>query len=117
MATRSTSSGARRSTPSAIRSNPHILLEPPALRRLRAAAPPARRSRSSASHAPAILDLLQEHGHLREVKGRWYYTREDYPAAGVSLRNAGENVYTILDTSAAGESGAAEAPASRGRPA
>ncbi len=84
------------------RSNPHLLLN-----HLRCAAfeIPIRPEEEElfGPQAPAILDLLQEHGHLRAVKGRWYYTREDYPSAGVSLRNAGENVYTILDTTAGGE--------------
>ncbi|MDM7916793.1 MAG: helicase-related protein, partial [Candidatus Eisenbacteria bacterium] len=48
--------------------------------------------------APAILDLLQEHGEVSEVRGRWYYAKEGYPAAQVSLRNAAENVYTITET-------------------
>jgi len=82
--------------------NAHLLLN-----HLRCAAfeIPIRREEEAAfgEQAPAILDLLQQHGHVREVKGRWFYTREDYPSAGVSLRNAGDNVYTILDTTAGGE--------------
>jgi ATP-dependent helicase YprA (DUF1998 family) len=79
--------------------NPHILLN-----HLRCAAfeIPLLRSEENGlgEYAPAILDLLQERGHLQEVKGRWFYTRGDYPSAGFSLRNAGENVYTIIDMSA-----------------
>jgi DEAD/DEAH box helicase domain-containing protein len=77
--------------------NPHILLN-----HLRCAAFEIPISRAEETgfgeYAPAILDLLQERGHLKEVKGRWFYTKGDYPAASVSLRNSGENVYTILDT-------------------
>ncbi len=84
--------------------NPHILVN-----HLRCAAfeIPVRRDEEEGfgAYAPAILDLLQEKQHAKEVKGRWYYTRGDYPAAGVSLRNAGENVYTIIDTTGAGKEG------------
>jgi DEAD/DEAH box helicase domain-containing protein len=83
--------------------NPHILLS-----HLRCATfeIPIRREEEVGfgEYAPAILDLLQEREHLREVKGQWFYTRGDYPAAGVSLRNAGDNVYTIIDTTASGGS-------------
>ncbi len=87
--------------------NPHILVN-----HLRCAAfeIPIRREEEEGfgPYAPAILDLLQEKQHAREVKGRWFYTRGDYPAAGVSLRNAGENVYTIIDTTGAGKEGEKE---------
>jgi DEAD/DEAH box helicase domain-containing protein len=77
--------------------NPHILLS-----HLRCAVYelPLRRQeeRDWGEYAPAILDLLGEHGELKEVKGRWYYAKEGYPAAGVSLRNTAENVYTITET-------------------
>jgi len=78
-------------------SNPHILLN-----HLRCAAFEIPISRSEeegfGDYAPAILDLLREREHLNEVKGRWFYTRGDYPSASFSLRNAGENVYTIVET-------------------
>ncbi len=81
------------------RGNPHILLS-----HLRCAAfeiPLGRKEEPEFGDlAPGILDLLQEHEHVREIRGRWYYTREDYPAAAVSLRNASQNAYTILDASA-----------------
>jgi len=77
--------------------NPHILLS-----HLRCAIYelPLRRQeeREWGEYAPAILDLLGEHGEAKEVKGRWYYTKDGYPAAGVSLRNTAENVYTIIET-------------------
>lgn len=86
------------------RGNPHILLS-----HLRCAAFEIPLSRKEEPEfgglTPGILDLLEEHQHLREVRGRWYYTREDYPAAGVSLRNASQNVYTILDASASRDGG------------
>lgn len=78
--------------------NPHLLLN-----HLRCAAleiPVARAEEQAfGEYAPAILDLLQERQVLREVKGRWFYARGDHPAASFSLRNAGENIYTILDAS------------------
>jgi len=78
-------------------SNPHILLN-----HLRCAAYeipiPATEENGYGEFAPAILDLLQDEKLMREVKGRWFYTDPDYPAASFSLRNSGENVYTIVDT-------------------
>jgi DEAD/DEAH box helicase domain-containing protein len=81
------------------RGNPHILLS-----HLRCAAFEIPLSRQEEPEfgglTPGILDLLEEHKHVREIRGRWYYSREDYPAANVSLRNASQNAYTILDASA-----------------
>lgn len=86
------------------RGNPHILLS-----HLRCAAFEIPLSRKEEPEfgglTPGILDLLEEHKHLREIRGRWYYAREDYPAAGVSLRNASQNAYTILDASASRDGG------------
>ncbi|MBM3286879.1 MAG: DEAD/DEAH box helicase [Candidatus Eisenbacteria bacterium] len=77
--------------------NPHILLS-----HLRCATYelPLRRQEETTwgEYAPAILDLLAEHGEVKEVKGRWFHAKEGYPAANVSLRNAAENVYTIVET-------------------
>lgn len=77
--------------------NPHILLS-----HLRCAIYelPLRRQeeREWGEYAAAILDLLAENGESKEVKGRWYYTKDGYPAHGVSLRNTAENVYTIVET-------------------
>ena len=50
------------------------------------------------AYAPAILDLLEEKTLVRRIKNRWFYSRDDYPSASFSLRNSGENVYTIIDT-------------------
>ncbi len=86
------------------RGNPHILLS-----HLRCAAFEIPLSRKEEPEfgglTPGILDLLEEHKHLREIRGRWYYSREDYPAATVSLRNASQNAYTILDASASRDGG------------
>lgn len=78
--------------------NPHILLN-----HLRCAAfeipIPVPEEGVWGDYAPAILDLLQDRTLVRQVKGRWFYASEDYPAATFSLRNSGENEYTIVDTS------------------
>lgn len=78
--------------------NPHILLN-----HLRCAAfeipIPVPEEGTWGEYAPAILDLLQDRALVRQVKGRWFYASEDYPAATFSLRNSGENEYTIIDTS------------------
>ncbi len=57
-----------------------------------------RRSGSSGSTRPPSSTSSRSTEQAQEVKGRWYYTQEDYPAAGVSLRNTAENVYTIIET-------------------
>ncbi|MBK8231413.1 MAG: DEAD/DEAH box helicase [Candidatus Eisenbacteria bacterium] len=79
--------------------NPHILVN-----HLRCAALeiPVTRDEEPrfGEYAPAILDLLQDRQVLKEIKGRWFYTRGDHPAATFSLRNSGDNVYTIIDATA-----------------
>ncbi len=49
-------------------------------------------------YAPAILQILEDHNEVRQIKGRWYYSKSGYPAADISLRNASESVYVIVDT-------------------
>jgi DEAD/DEAH box helicase domain-containing protein len=49
-------------------------------------------------YAPAVLDILQESGHIRPINGKWYWTGGGYPASDVSLRNINDNTYTIVDT-------------------
>jgi DEAD/DEAH box helicase domain-containing protein len=77
--------------------NPHILLG-----HLRAAAyelPLTRRDETGfGEFAAAILQLLGEYGEVREIKGRWYYSASGYPAGDISLRNASDSVYVIVDT-------------------
>ena len=77
--------------------NPHILLN-----HLRCATYeipiPVSEEESYGDYAPAILELLQDRAFVREVKGRWFHTENDYPAGSFSLRNSGENEYTIVDT-------------------
>lgn len=77
--------------------NPHILLG-----HLRAATyelPVGRRDEDLfGEYAPAILEILAEHHEVRQIKGRWYYSTGGYPAADISLRNASESVFVIVDT-------------------
>ncbi len=81
--------------------NPHILLG-----HLRAAAyelPVNRRDESMfGEFSPAILQILADHGEVREIKGRWYYSSSGYPAGDIGLRNASDSVYVIVDTGAPG---------------
>ena len=49
-------------------------------------------------YAAAILQILEEGGEVRGIKGRWYFSTSGYPAADVNLRNASDNVYLIVDT-------------------
>ena len=48
--------------------------------------------------APAILNILQEYGHVQYSRDKWYWTGKGYPAADFGLRNVAENNYTIVDT-------------------
>jgi DEAD/DEAH box helicase domain-containing protein len=88
--------------------NPHILLG-----HLRAAAyelPITPRDEELfGPYAPAILQILQDAGEVRGIKGRWYFSTSGYPAADIGLRNASDSVYVILDTGPA-RKGAPEAP-------
>ncbi len=82
--------------------NPHILLG-----HLRAAAyelpVTAQDEGLFGEYAPAILEILQQAGEVRGIKGRWYFSTNGYPAADISLRNASDNVYVIVDGTAAAE--------------
>lgn len=49
-------------------------------------------------YAPAVLDILEESGHVRPLSGKWYWTGGGYPASDVGLRNINDNTYTIVDT-------------------
>ena len=92
--------------------NPHILLG-----HLRAAAYElpitAQDEGLFGEYAPAILEILQQAGEVRGLKGRWYFSTSGYPAADISLRNASDNVYIIADGSAPREAEAERAPGGR----
>jgi DEAD/DEAH box helicase domain-containing protein len=50
-------------------------------------------------YAPALLELLNEAGELRQIAGKWYWRTTGFPAAEVSLRNISDNTFSIVDTS------------------
>ncbi len=45
----------------------------------------------------AMLEILTEEGQVREIDGRYYYGRQGYPAAEVSLRNINDVTYTVIE--------------------
>jgi len=44
-----------------------------------------------------ITRLLEEHGSLKEIDGRRYWSRPESPAAQASLRTISEDTFTIMD--------------------
>jgi len=45
-----------------------------------------------------ILEMLEETGCVKHLADRWYWASDEYPAAGVNLRNISGPVYTIQDS-------------------
>jgi DEAD/DEAH box helicase domain-containing protein len=45
----------------------------------------------------AMLEILEEEGQVRQIDGRYYYGRQGYPAAEVSLRNINDVTYTVIE--------------------
>lgn len=50
-------------------------------------------------YAPAILEILEEEGQVRCLRGRWYWNSGGYPAADIGLRSLAGDNYTIIDVS------------------
>ena len=50
-------------------------------------------------YSGVVLELLEEDGSVRRIEGRWYWSRSEYPAGQVNLRNIAGTVYTIQDES------------------
>jgi DEAD/DEAH box helicase domain-containing protein len=79
--------------------NPHIVMG-----HLRAAAFEApvgpTDCREFGEYAPAVVELLNEAGELRQIAGKWYWRTTGFPAAEVSLRNISDNTFSIVDTAA-----------------
>jgi DEAD/DEAH box helicase domain-containing protein len=48
-------------------------------------------------YAPMLMDLLEEQESVKRIENRYYWTRSEYPAAEVNLRNMSGVVYTIQD--------------------
>jgi len=49
-------------------------------------------------HTRAMLDILKDNELTTYIKGLWHWASDKYPAAGVSLRNGGADIYAIMDT-------------------
>ncbi|MHB1001876.1 MAG: DEAD/DEAH box helicase [Armatimonadota bacterium] len=50
-------------------------------------------------YAGVILELLEEDNTSKHIDNRWYWSRSEYPATEVNLRNISGPVYTIQDES------------------
>ena len=48
-------------------------------------------------YAVPVLELLEDSGCVKHIRGAWYWTSTEYPAAQVNLRNIAGPVYTIQD--------------------
>ncbi len=48
-------------------------------------------------HMIPILEALEDQDTLTRLKERWYWARQDYPAADVSLRNISDATFTITE--------------------
>lgn len=44
-----------------------------------------------------ILELLEEDNTARKIENRWYWSKSEYPASEVNLRNIAGPIYTIQD--------------------
>jgi len=49
-------------------------------------------------HTRAMLEILKDDERAAYFGDKWHWTSEEYPAAGVSLRNGGADIYAIMDT-------------------
>jgi DEAD/DEAH box helicase domain-containing protein len=56
-------------------------------------------ARAVSTYAPALLQLLEEEGQLRRAGDAWYWAKAGTPSRDVSLRNIGDNTYSITDAS------------------
>jgi DEAD/DEAH box helicase domain-containing protein len=54
-------------------------------------------ARAVSTYAPALLQLLEEEGQLRRAGDAWYWAKAGTPSRDVSLRNIGDNTYSITD--------------------
>jgi DEAD/DEAH box helicase domain-containing protein len=55
-------------------------------------------ARTTAEYAPALLQLLEEEKQLRRAGDAWYWAKPGSPSRDVSLRDIGENSYSIMDS-------------------
>lgn len=54
-------------------------------------------ARAISAYAPALLQLLEEENQLRRAADSWFWARSGSPSRDVSLRNAGDEGFTITD--------------------
>ncbi|MEN6544910.1 MAG: DEAD/DEAH box helicase [Armatimonadia bacterium] len=47
-------------------------------------------------YALPMLEILEEQKLVKHLRGKWYWSNEEYPAATVNLRNIGGPVYNII---------------------
>ena len=52
---------------------------------------------SGAEATEPMLSFLEEQGFLRHTAGRWHWSTEEFPAAEISLRSAGDENFMIVD--------------------
>jgi len=57
---------------------------------------------------PAMLELLTEERHLKQIGSRWHYSQSTYPAAQLALRNIDDQTYTIQESTERDEGGDTE---------
>ena len=58
---------------------------------------PLDEARQMSQYAPALLQLLEEEKQLRRAGKSWFWASAGVPSRDVSLRNIGDNTYTIMD--------------------
>ncbi len=58
---------------------------------------PLDEARKMSQYAPALLQLLEEEKQLRRAGKSWFWASAGIPSRDVSLRNIGENTYSIVD--------------------
>jgi DEAD/DEAH box helicase domain-containing protein len=64
--------------------------------------------RFGAESLEELLAYLQEEGVLHREGAQWHWVADSYPANAVSLRSVAEGNFTVIDTSAGGQSVIAE---------
>lgn len=55
-------------------------------------------ARDLSPYAPALLQLLEEEKQLRRAGSAWYWAKAGSPSREVSLRNIGEDTFSIVDS-------------------
>lgn len=58
---------------------------------------PLDEAKKMSQYAPALLQLLEEEKQLRRAGKSWFWASVGVPSRDVSLRNIGDNTYSIMD--------------------